>query len=364
MVNEGLGLGLGQPAPVTPGNEGDAQGMEACIHSCRFDDFIDPPVFVLAKRAGDGAFLLRKSDEQWAQAWVYWDCETLARVIIGTLRIPKAYRTGLYVDLIYWDSALGKPATGIKGDFKSYPHPFRLSAKCGSNLLDISVREFGFCLLCDPDNTEPKQGVGLGKFSTDCFRHELSKEPEFQEGGVMAYGPTEYPCSSAPGDIGGTVLVSYGVRVSYTGCLEKLFDGSPSRSVSALTSMIECARRFLKVCLDIFRHPRNNSRGPAGSANLLLLCAYLLGFALSFTGIGRVIMSEACRMFLPFPRIEVPLPQEPKPGTGMLPKMGHAGGYHMLSQTRSVLSWFTCELPRESGCMLASQKLPLHYEAL
>lgn len=359
MVDQSKRLDLGKTAPVTAGNEGDAQAVKACIHPGCFEYIIDSAILVGRQNAGHMPVFRREAFQRWAKGMMNRYAKVLPGVIFLALCIAQPYSAACQVDIFHWDRALGKPASGVESDFKASPHPFRLICELSPNLPNLGIRQFWFDFLRCPGNAESSNWVGLGKLAPDGFVNELGEEFDLKQSGVVSdFSTVDLGCQS-PANIRPAMRVSDLSGVNDALLIQERFNGSPSNRVTP--SRISFA---LPMGCDVAGNPGSESRGTGRTADPLFFDCGFIGQPLSFSGVSGIVDSQAGGFLDPQTGVQITFTKIPKRGAFLLSQMSHPG---RVVQSRPRHKWINVDYPPCSEewpwAGECCEILPLHHEA-
>lgn len=351
VIHESHGLDLGKSAPVTAGNEGDAQRMKTRAYARISKNLVDAPVLVGIKHRGDispGQLLDLK---RWSKSWVNRYCEILTGIVLASLCIAQPNSSACQVDIFHWDRTLGKPASGVESDFKANPHPFGLICELGPNFSNLGVRQLRLNLLRGASNPQTSDWVGLGELASDGFVNELGEEFDLKQGRVVADFLSVDLGRQSPANIRPAMRVSDLPRVNDALLVQEGFNGLPSDCVTLSGS-------------DVARYPSSESWGSERPANPLFFDTSFIGQPLSFSGIGGVVDSQAGGFLDPQTGIQIASAEIPKRGAFFLSEMSHS---RRVVQSRSSVKWNNGDcrnrIEKAKWAIAGYRFLPLHYEA-
>jgi len=317
MVDQSHGLRLGESSPVASGYECDAIAMETeRIIQRLLNDFVYTSIFVPAYTAGDAIDITTlQVGQQLQQLWVDWHCEILFRICFLSFRVSDSKGLGLQIYGTRWDLTLRESATCVEADLGGDSHPRRLTFVGCSQLCDVFVGQFRFFSGRFSFNPELEEGIGVDQFSSNGLTHELRKELQLQEGGVVTYTVSEDAVALSPNHVIVGVRVTNLTRVNDVPLRQKSFDRVPSTVITAPTPSIE-----------INRNPSEKGVTRSWCAYAMLFYRRLVGCALRFAGLNWVGYSKAGRFLSPNSGIEVAIPHVPERGVSALYKIGHESG--------------------------------------
>lgn len=359
VINEAHGLNLGKTAPVTAGDEGDAQTVKARLDACFSEDGVEATIFIGGQRASSFHSTSFKHFERWLKSWVYWNGKILPWIILASLCIAQSNSSACQVDIFHWDRALRKPASGVERNFKAGPHPFRLVYELSPDRLDVIVAQLRFDSLRRPSNPESGNRIGLGELSSDGFVDELGEKFNLKQGCVVAdFLSVHFGCQ-APANIRPAMRVSDLPRVNDALLIQERSDGLPSDCIAPPGVSLA-----LPVGCDIAGNPRSESWGSGWTAYPLLFNRSFIGQPLSFSGVGGVVDSEAGGFFHPQTGVQITSSEVPERGAFLLSQMGHAPTVvQSRSRVKGINEDYGGFFPVEKWTVAGYRFLPLHYEA-